>query len=198
MMRSTLAKTRRLEMHVTRDRLEAPRACSRIRVAAALLTVLLACVSLQVVGCSAAMTYPEYPGAPKADPSLPPLPNLMADAITFVHGRVCAGSELVFDLPPNTPKQVWRVVAKRLGTGRVMREGDKSVLYVRQVRLSGGRAEVDVVYPTDGIYQLATVHFTGATGQPFYPKMLQLWLVPTDTPVCNTPPEVAADPNPQP
>lgn len=198
MMRSTLAETRRCEMDVTRDRLGAPRACSRIRFAAALLSVLCACVSLQMVGCSAAMTYPEYPGAPKADPSLPPLPYLMADAITFVHGRVCAGSEVVFDLPPNTPKQVWRVVAKRLGTGRVMREGDKSVLYVRQVRLSGGRAEVDVVYPSDGIYQLATVHFTGATGQPFYPKMLQLWLVPTDTPVCNTPPEVVADPNPQP
>jgi len=154
-------------------------------------------MALPMAGCSAAMTYPEYPGAPKADPSMPPLPDLMADSITFVHGRMCAGSEVIFDLPPNTPKQVWRGVAKRIGTGRVMREGDTGVLYVRQVRLSGGRAEVDVVYPADGIYQLATVHFTGATGQPFYPKMLQLWLVPTDSPICNTPPEVLADPKPQ-
>lgn len=198
MMRSRLADTRKPEMDVVCAPRAAARALARIRLAVVLAGLLFAGVSLQMVGCSAAMTYPEYPGAPKADPSLQPLPNLMADAITFVHGRVCAGSEVVFDLPPNTPKQVWRVVAKRLGNGRVMREGDKAVLYVRQVRLSGGRAEVDVVYPADGIYQLATVHFTGATGQPFYPKMLQLWLVPTDTPVCNTPPEVVADPNTQP
>jgi len=197
-MRSRLAETRTPEMNMVCAWPAAVWALVRIRSAVLLAALLFVGISLQMVGCSAAMTYPEYPGAPKADPSLQPLPNLMADAITFVHGRVCAGSEVVFDLPPNTPKQVWRVVAKRLGTGRVMREGDKGVLYVRQVRLSGGRAEVDVVYPADGIYQLATVHFTGATGQPFYPKMLQLWLVPTDTPVCNTPLEVLTDPNPQP
>lgn len=197
MMRSRLPKIHSFGMSAVRPVRAAVGLYASGRCAMALAALLFAGVSLGLLGCSATMTYPEYPGAPKADPSLQPLPNLMADSITFVHGRMCAGTEVVFDLPPNTPKQVWRLVAKRLGTGRVMREGDKSVLSVRQVRLSGGRAEVDVVYPADGIYQLATVHFTGSTGQPFYPKMLQLWLVPTDTPACNTPPEVLADPNPQ-
>ncbi len=144
-------------------------------------------VALSISGCTATMTYPEYEGAPKADPSLQPMPNLMADALKFAHQRTAPEQELVFNLPPTTPVQVWRGVAKRLGIGRPMTAGDTLVWSVRQVRLSGGRAEVDVVYPTNGIYQIATVHFVGSTAQPFYPSMLQLWLVPVPAPTCNTP-----------
>lgn len=144
-------------------------------------------VALAISGCAATMTYPEYEGAPKADPSLQPIPNLMADALKFAHHRTAPEQELVFNLPPTTPVQVWRGVGKRLGMGRPMTAGDTLVWSIRQVRLSGGRAEVDVVYPTEGIYQLATVHFVGSTAQPYYPTMLQLWLVPVSAPTCNTP-----------
>lgn len=138
-------------------------------------------------GCAASMTYPEYAGAPKADPSLQPMPNLMADALKFAHQRTAPEQELVYNLPPMTPVQVWKGVEKRIGVGRPMTVGDTHVWSVRQVRLSGARAEVDVVYPTEGIYQLATVHFVGSTAQPYYPTMLQFWLVPVDAPTCNTP-----------
>lgn len=144
-------------------------------------------VALVISGCAATMTYPEYPGAPKADPSLQPMPNLMADALKFAHQRTAPEQELVYNLPPTTPVQVWTGVGKRLGIGRPMTVGDTHVWSIRQVRLSGARAEVDVVYPTDGIYQLATVHFVGSTAQPYYPTMLQFWLLPVDAPTCNTP-----------
>ncbi len=149
-------------------------------------------------GCAGTMTYPEYPGAPKADPSLQPLPNLMADALKYAHQNSDASAELVFNLPPTTPNQVWRIVSKRLDVGRPMKEGDTKVWSVRQVRLSGARAEVDVVYPTKGIYQLGTVHFTGATAQPYLPTMWQTWLVPVEAPVANTPQAVIDQPRPTP
>ncbi|MSR44619.1 MAG: hypothetical protein EXS15_04570 [Phycisphaerales bacterium] len=138
-------------------------------------------------GCISSMTYPEYPGAPKADPSLQPMPNLMADALKLAHQRVGGSTELVYNLPSTTPVQVWQGVGKRVGVGRPMVSGDALVWSVAQVRLNGGRAEVDVIYPTDGIYRLATVHFEGSVGQPFLPTGLQLWLVPVNAPVCNTP-----------
>ncbi len=147
-----------------------------------------------VAGCTSVMTYPEYPGAPKADPSMQPMPSLMADGLKFAHTRVAPTAEFVIDLPPNTPKQVWRQVLKSCTPCRPITPSDKIAWSVRQVRLSGGKAEVDVVYPTDGIYQLATVHFTGATGQSFYPTQLQLWFVPIQAPVCNTPEAVINDP----
>lgn len=154
--------------------------------------------ALFLSGCAASMTYPEYAGAPKADPSLQPMPNLMADALKFSHQRTSPEQELVFNLPPTTPVQVWRGVGKRLDIGRPMTASDTMVWSVRQVRLSGGRAEVDVVYPTQGIYQIATVHFVGSTAQPFYPTMLQFWLVPVDAPTCNTPQAVLDQPKDQP
>lgn len=154
-------------------------------------------LTLGMTSCTPMMTYPEYSGAPKADPSLQPMPNLMADALKFAHQRIVPATELVYNLPPMTPVQVWRGVGKRIDIGRPMKTDDTLVWSIRQVRLSGGRAEVDVVYPTEGIYQLATVHFVGSTGQPFYPTILQLWLVPTDAQACNTPQAVLDQPKSQ-
>ncbi len=154
--------------------------------------------SLSVGGCVAAMSYPEYPGAPKADPSMQPMPNLMADGLKFAHARLAPGTELIYNLPPMTPLQVWRNVGKRLDVGRPMKPGDTLEWSVKQVRLTGARAEVDVVYPTEGMYQLATVHFVGSTAQPFLPGMLQLWLIPVDAPVCNTPQALQDQPKPIP
>ncbi len=144
------------------------------------------------------MTYPEYPGAPKADPSLQPMPNLMADSLKYAHQNIGPSTELVYNLPPMTPNQVWRGVGKRLEVGRPMIPADTLAWSVQQVRLSGARAEVDVVYPKNGIYQLATVHFVGSTAQPYNPTMLQLWLVPTSAPVCNTPQAVIDQPKASP
>ncbi len=150
--------------------------------------------AVAMTSCTPMMTYPEYAGAPKADPSMQPMPNLMADSLKFAHQRIAPDSELVYNLPPSTPLQVWRGVGSRLEVGRPMTSADTLAWTVRQVRLTGGHAEVDIVYPTEGIYQLATVHFVGSTGQPFYPSMLQLWLVPVEAPTCNTPQAVVDQP----
>ncbi|MEI6878233.1 MAG: hypothetical protein WCL33_04250, partial [Planctomycetota bacterium] len=88
-------------------------------------------VALVLSGCAATMTYPEYAGAPKADPSLQPLPNLMADALKFAHQRTSPEQELVYNLPPTTPVQVWTGVGKRLGIGRPMTAGDTHVWSIR-------------------------------------------------------------------
>ncbi|MSR29204.1 MAG: hypothetical protein EXS03_06495 [Phycisphaerales bacterium] len=166
----------------------------RIRRVQSTMALIALAFAVAVPGCTSVMTYPEYPGAPRADPSLQPMPNLMADALKFAHERLAPGTELVVNLPPTTPRQVWRGVVKRDEPCRPMAATDTIAWTVQQVRLSGGKAEVDVVYPTTGIYQLATVHFAGSTGQPFYPTQLQLWLVPVVAPKSNAPEAVIVDP----
>jgi hypothetical protein len=66
---------------------------------------------------------------------------------------------------------------------------DKDVWTVRQARIDGGRAQVDIEYPArDGIYQTVTVHLKGASGGFGYkPDYLQFWKVPVKAPACQTP-----------
>ena len=165
-----------------------------VQIGRALCALALMTLAHMGTGCTAVMTYPSYPGAAKADPSMQPMPDLMADALKFAHQRLAPTTELVVNLPPTTPKQVWRGVIKRDQPCRPMGPSDSRAWSVQQVRLSGGTAEVDVVYPTESIFQLATVHFTGATGQPFYPTQLQLWLVPVTAPTMTAPEAVLTDP----
>ena len=43
--------------------------------------------------------------------------------------------------------------------------GDTAVWTVRQVRIDGSKAQVEIEYPSrDGFYQTVTVHMSGATG----------------------------------
>jgi hypothetical protein len=60
---------------------------------------------------------------------------------------------------------------------------------MRQARIDGGKAQVDIEYPTrDGIYQTVTVHLKGASGGFGYkPDYLQFWKVPVRAPVCQAP-----------
>jgi hypothetical protein len=69
-----------------------------------------------------------------------------------------------------------------------MAEGDKDAFTVKQVRLNGGKAEVDVVYPSpEGVYQIMTVHLEGAFGADYRPMFVQKWLIPAKAQPFNPP-----------
>jgi hypothetical protein len=79
-----------------------------------------------------------------------------------------------------------------LAPGKPMCPGDTNVWTVRQARIDGSKAQVDIEYPSrDGFYQTVTVHLGGASGGFDYkPSYLQYWKVPVKDPVCTQPIEV--------
>jgi hypothetical protein len=60
---------------------------------------------------------------------------------------------------------------------------------VRQVRIDGGIAQVDIEYPSrEGMYQSATVHLKGASaGFEYKADYLQYWKLAVKDPVCQQP-----------
>lgn len=164
------------------------------------LVLAVACMSCMSGGCAAIATWPPVEGKAILAPAAPPCPQLMATALSFTRSNISPSAPLIFNLPPGTEWKVWSEVAGRLGPdARMMQPGDSPVFDVRQVRLDGGRAQVDVVYLTpDGVWQMATVHFTGAFGSNYRPTYFQHWLLPIDPPVCNTPSPPPPAPPPPP
>lgn len=152
----------------------------RVLAAVLLATAPVACVSVS--------TYPPTAGATKMTPSVSPGPELMAGAIKEAN-RVTKGAEpIVFNLPAGLDSGTWRRVGDLLPSGaRAMRAGDETVYSVQQLRLSGGTAEVDVVYPDRGVYQLMTVKFEGGPALPWRVQWAYRWVIPTTGPIANDP-----------
>ncbi|MGA1266513.1 MAG: hypothetical protein ACO32J_04975 [Phycisphaerales bacterium] len=145
-------------------------------------TIATSVLVLSLAACASMATYPPVDGKPTMSGSTPPLPQIMASSLRYAHQRGNPGAPLVFNLPPDTIRAAWADVERRLGDGaRPMAEGDKDAFTVKQVRLNGGKAEVDVVYPTpEGVYQMLTVHLEGHYGGEYRPVFVQRWLVPVD------------------
>lgn len=172
--------------------------CSSIGVRAVMAKVAVMVLAFGAVsGCTALATWPPTEGKAVLAPSATPCPQLMATSVSFTRQQANRGAPLVFNLPPGTEWKVWDEVRRQLGPeARMMAPGDAPVFDVRQVRLDGGLAEVDVVYATpEGVWQMATVHFTGAFGGHYRPKYFQRWFIPVDLPVCNTPPPPPPEPS---
>lgn len=150
------------------------------------LVALVACVS----GCTPLATWPPTEGRPPLVPEAPPCAQLMATSVSFTRSNTNASAPLVFNLPPKTSWKVWAEVQRQLGSdARMMDASDPWAFTVQQVRLDGGQAEVDVAYRTnEGIWQMATVKFTGAFGGHYRPTYFQKWMIPVEAPTCNTPP----------
>ena len=151
------------------------------------LTVLVTTIVLSA--CATMATYPPTAGTGGVTATQPPLPQVMASALRYAQQRCNPNAPLVFNLPPRTLQAAWDDVAKRLGDGaRPMTASDKEAFTVRQLRLNGGQAEVDVVYPSpEGVYQIMTVHLEGAFGVDYRPQYTQRWLIPSKAQAFNPP-----------
>ena len=155
-------------------------------------TLLRISLALVLTGCASTATYPPTSGRATVAGNTPPLPQVMASALRYAQQRGNPNASMVFNLPPDTLESAWTDVGKRLGDGaRPMTAADKDAFTVRQVRVNGGQAEVDVVYPSpEGVYQILTVHLEGGVGADYRPMFVQRWLIPS-TPQPFNPPVTA-------
>ena len=152
-------------------------------------SVLLACVP---AACTAMSTYPPVAGKTISTPSVSPGPEVMAGAIKEAHRITNPNSEIVFNLPAGLPENTWNRVAYLLpDSARAMEPGDEHVYSVQQVRISGGQAEVDVVYPEGKVYQLMTVKFNGGPLAGWSVAWAYRWRIPAQKPTPNDPLQIA-------
>jgi hypothetical protein len=160
------------------------RAFSRILAAALLCTA-----GLAVTGCSAPRTWPSVSGSPDISVDTPPLPDVVVSALNYAHDEIAKGKPMIYNLPTEMNVAAWNTFERRLAPAKPMCPGDTAVWTVRQVRIDGSKAQVDIEYPSrDGFYQTVTVHMSGATGGFGYkPSFLQYWKVPVKDPVCQQP-----------
>ncbi len=118
----------------------------------------------------------------------------MGDAVIAVARASKDASQevMVFNLPTGVQSTVWNRVQSRLSERttlpvRAMTDGDACVFSVEQIRLNGGKAEVDVLYADRGIWQLATAKFSGGVFATYQLDSVTRWVIPTDAPKANDP-----------
>lgn len=155
---------------------------------------LAACILLAVLpaACTAMSTYPPVDGKPISTPNVSPGPEVMAGAIREAARQVAPGKPIVFNLPAGLSENTWNRVAFLLpDTARAMEAEDEEVFSVKQLRISGGTAEVDVVYRERGVYQLMTVKLNGGAIAGWSVAWAYRWLLPEQKPTPNDPLQMA-------
>lgn len=165
---------------------------STARAVASLVSLAIAATVLTTGGCTTMSTYPPTAGKPATRPNISPGPELMTAALREAYRTTglagAAGRVLVFNLPAGLEPHTWQKVTAGLPEGaRAMRNGDENVCSVQQIRHSGGRAEVDVVYPDRGVYQLLTVRLTNAGFAGWRVASTYRWMIPATAPLANDP-----------
>lgn len=152
-------------------------------------------LAVGVAGCSAPRSFPSPSGDQGLSADSPPLPQVICTALTYAHANVAPKSALVYNLPAEMNEPAWGTYERTLTPdgGKPMCPGDTGVWTIRQARIDGSRAQVDIEYPArGGLYQLLTVHMTGAAaGMGYKPEYIQYWKIPVNDPTCHTPAVVA-------
>ena len=151
---------------------------------------LAACILLAVLpaACTAMSTYPPVDGKPISTPNVSPGPEVMAGAIREASRQIAPGKPIVFNLPDGLSENTWNRVAFLLpDNARAMEPEDEDVYSVKQLRISGGTAEVDVVYRDRGVYQLMTVKLGGGPLAGWSVAWSYRWLLPEQKPTPNDP-----------
>ena len=140
-------------------------------------------------GCSAPRTWPSASGSQALSVDAPPLPQVVIAALKYAHGQIAKDSPLIYNLPDQMNEPAFATFERGLAPAKPMCPGDTNVWTVRSARIDGGKAQVDVEYPSrDGFYQTVTVHLSGASGGFDYrPAHLQYWKIPVAAPVCQQP-----------
>jgi hypothetical protein len=148
----------------------------------------LALLAVVPAACTAMSTYPPVDGKVVNTPSVSPGPEVMAGAIKEAHRLTAPNTDIVFNLPAGLPENTWNRVAFLLpDSARAMEPGDENVYSVKQLRIQGGSAEVDVIYPERGVYQLMTVKLEGGPVIPWRIQWAYRWVIPATAPVANDP-----------
>lgn len=152
-----------------------------------LLVAFLAVAACIPCGCAATATFPPTPGTGSFEPWIAPVPELMATAISTTRARLAPTYPPVFNLPPGVPQWTWENVGRMIGDGAIaMVPADRHAFSIEQVRLSGGQAEVDVIYPAgEDLFQMVTIGMTTDPFQDWRPTFERRWRLPVSPPTSN-------------
>ena len=138
--------------------------------------------------CTTMSTYPPTAGKSISTPNNSPGPEVMAGAIKEASRISGHTGPIVFNLPAGLAANTWSRVQSLLGDGaRPMNAGETDAFSVQQLRLDGGLAEVDVVYPERGVYQLMKVKLKGGAIGPWRVDWSYRWVIPAAAPIANGP-----------
>lgn len=140
--------------------------------------ILLLMSSLAQIGCKAGSTYPSpNMTGTLIDPTMEPLPTLMAKAIRFAHIRYGEGSEdFAINLPEGTPHEVYSRVIRKLGGGHPQTDPAEPAYHILEIRSKRLEAEVDIIYPREGsIYELVTISLSRRLVEGWVVLSSRLW-----------------------
>ncbi len=158
-------------------------------------------IVLAAVGCTPWANYPPIEGAVAINsPKLPPIPGLMASAIRWGQendGVPIENEQVVFNLPPGTPAEVYDKVIEKLACGQPMQYPGERTYHITAIRVRASTAEVDLVHPdVHGVYGLTEIHFKQNVIHGWRIDNARSWRIRVDVPAPNyiapPPPEVVA------
>jgi hypothetical protein len=140
-------------------------------------------------GCATKRTVPPTDGKAMFDTSLEPVPELCVIAINEGHKRSSNPDDAItYNLPRGLLQETWLTVDRRLPPSATpMHPGDTRVVSVEELRIDGGKAEVDVLVPLEGQYQLYTLHCRGGGLGGWKVTFAQPWTLRTEVPTTNNP-----------
>jgi len=145
---------------------------------------------LVATGCTVKNAYPPVAG-PSSEgfgtPADAPGPEVMGLALKAVAKRN-GEAEFAYSLPAGLREKAWTGVDRTLGSSvRRATSEDARFYAVDWIRIDGGTAEVGVLAPRDGHYQLFTVRLSGGGLGPFRVAHVQPWTVRQEPPVAHGP-----------
>ena len=164
----------------------------------ALLAIAILSVAFASTGCTPVSTYPPE-GREAAVPWMYPIPQVMAKSLAEAYKKTAVPNtdgelpQLVFNLPEGITYGVWNQVQidtqienARYATEEDLQDGTP-VWSVKRISVRGMEAKVDVVYPEEGIYQLAVVSLKSPAFGTFKVNSFQRFLITAQKPVANNP-----------
>ena len=163
----------------------------------ALLAIALVSVACASSGCTPMSTYPPE-GKEAAVPWMYPIPQVMAKSLAEAYEKTAVPKDgvlptLVFNLPPGVTYGVWDQVQIDMGIENARYATEKDiqdgtpVWSVKRVTVRGMEAKAEVVYPENGVYQLAVVTLNSPAFGTFKATSFQRFLITAEKPVANNP-----------
>jgi len=136
------------------------------------------------VGCTPLATYPPVEGTRTVEPWMHPVPEVMGVSLRHTRAIMNPAHPPIINLPEGVTASTWETVMSYLGPdARVMTADDPTAFAVTQIRVSGSRAECDVVYPTtDGLAQLVTIGLRTDPFQSWRVDFVRKWRIPAEMP----------------
>jgi hypothetical protein len=136
---------------------------------------------LMVASCSPIATYPPIEVSSAvvfSNSSNEPVPTILVTTIEYARDHFGGIETVVYNLPDGISSETYDLVTMRVDGAMPMQEKDEQAYHITELRVRGLRAEADVVFPSAGGYETATLYLTKSLGNPWGVVRERIWLIP--------------------